>query len=790
MRRCHAIRLCLAIGRCGSAGTRLIPAFLILASSLLSARAAEPAPLTSLPVIHALSNDQASRALPVAFEATVTYFRAYEKTLFVQDGDIAIYVQPATADLTLAPGDRVLIKGATRPSFRPFVMASEVKFLHHGSLPGATRASFDDLLTSRLDCRYVTVRGSVRAADLELSARAPIYATVLQLVTDGGYVNVTLDNDSPEALRNLLDAEIEVSGAASGEFDGKMQETGVLLHVNSLAGVKILRRAEADPWAIPVTPMDEVLMSYHVNDLTRRVRVRGTITYYQPGSAAVLQQGSRSIWITTRTYTPLRIGDLADVTGIPAVLNGFLALTHGEIRDTQLRDPVSPVQATWSDLASSRNIFDLVSVEAKVVADVREASQDEYVLDADGRLFSAIYRHPDPASRLPLLPMRRIPVGSRVRVTGICLLEDANPFRGAVPFHLLLRSFDDLVVVANPSMLNVRNLLVIVGLLLLVLLGVGVRSSALDRKVRRQTAAMAARVAAEAALERQRSKILEDINGARPLAEIIEEITELVSTKLDDAPCWCQINSGPLLGKCPQSTRSLRIATAEIPARSGPPLGTILVGFATDLCPGEAETEALTLGTRLATLAIETHRIYSDLKHRSEFDVLTEIHNRFSLERYMDAQIEEARDKAAIFGLIYIDLDDFKHVNDHYGHRTGDLYLREVARRMKRQLRSHDMLARLGGDEFAVLLPMVRNRAEVQEVAERLHSIFAEACTIDAYILHGSASLGIALYPEDGTTRDTLLSAADAAMYVEKQSRSLSVPPDPISSGVAWLLKD
>lgn len=565
------------------------------------------------------------------------------------------------------------------------------------------------------------------------------------------------------APRNLLDTEVEVTGAASGEFDGKMQEPGVLLHVNSLSGLRILRRAQVDPWALPITPMNQVLMSYHVNDLTRRVRVRGTITYYQPGSVAVLQDGSRSLWITTRTYAPLRIGDLADVTGVPSVLNGFLALTHSEIRDAQLPAPVTPIEATWPSLASSGNIFDLVSIQAKVVAEVREASQNEYVLDSDGRLFSAIYRHPDQASGLPLFPMKRVPVGSRVRVTGICLLEDANPFRGAVPFHLLLRSLDDLAVVANPSLLNIRNLLILVGLLLVVLVALAAWSSALDRRLRRQTAAMAARVAADATLERQRSHVLENINGARPLAEIIEEITTLVSAKLEGAACWCQISGGALLGNYPAQASSLRIATAEIPARSGPPLGTILVGFDPYGPPNEGETEALTLGTRLATLAIENHRIYSDLKHRSEFDVLTDIHNRFSLERYMEAQIEEAREKAGIFGLIYIDLDDFKYVNDHYGHRVGDMYLREVALRMKRQLRSHDMLARLGGDEFAVLVPMVRNRAEVQEVAQRLESTFTEPCVIDAYTLRGGASMGIALYPEDGATRDTVLSAADAA---------------------------
>ena len=137
----------------------------------------------------------------------------------------------------------------------------------------------------------------------------------------------------------------------------------------------------------------------------------------------------------------------------------------------------------------------------------------------------------------------------------------------------------------------------------------------------------------------------------------------------------------------------------------------------------------------------------------------------------MDAQIDAARLEAAIFGLIYIDLDYFKQVNDSYGHQVGDQYLQEVALRMKRQLRPHDTLSRLGGDEFAVLLPMVRNRAEVEEIAQRLERSFDEPFAFEELTLTGSASVGIALYPQDGATRDDLLNAADAAMYLVKNDR-------------------
>jgi diguanylate cyclase (GGDEF)-like protein len=90
---------------------------------------------------------------------------------------------------------------------------------------------------------------------------------------------------------------------------------------------------------------------------------------------------------------------------------------------------------------------------------------------------------------------------------------------------------------------------------------------------------------------------------------------------------------------------------------------------------------------------------------------------------------------------------------------------------MKGQLRPGDILARLGGDEFAVILPRVRSRADVEEITLRLERCFEQAFVWDGCTLHGTASIGFAVYPADGTTRDSLLSTADAAMYVTKQTR-------------------
>jgi diguanylate cyclase (GGDEF)-like protein len=253
----------------------------------------------------------------------------------------------------------------------------------------------------------------------------------------------------------------------------------------------------------------------------------------------------------------------------------------------------------------------------------------------------------------------------------------------------------------------------------------------------------------------------------------------LVSVRLNGAPCWCQVADGAALGNRPAQLESSSLRTVECPvaARSGPALGSILAAFDARTTPDAVEIAALTMGAELATLAIETSRLYSDLVHRSEFDLLTDVQNRFAMEKTLDAMIQTARETAGIFGLIYIDLNEFKQVNDLHGHQVGDQYLQEVSRRMKRQLRPCDVLARLGGDEFAVLVSEVRNRAEVEEITSRLQACFDDPFAGDGYFLQGSASFGVSIYPEDADSADSLLRGADAAMYVAKYTRLASSRP-------------
>lgn len=733
----------------------------ILHGCVALAVTAHSAPLTSLRSIRALTNEEASRGIPVAFEASVTYYKGGDVDLFVQVGDDAIYVE-TMPNARLKVGDLVLVTGTTRASFRPEVKGDTVTVVRHGAAPEPVRATFKQLIRGDLDCKRVTVHATVRSANIVMDGG--LQNLYLQLLMNGGNIDaevIDADSRNPE---QLLDADVEVTGAVAGKFDGKMQMTGILLEVPSLSDLKVTKLASIVPKSLPATPMGEILKGYDIQERTRRIRVQGSITYYQPGATIVLQSGSKSIWAQTQFEKPLRVGDAASVTGFPDVRNGSLTLTRAEIEDSGVLSAVEPLSLTAKELALGSHAFDLVSVEGRLVMAVREAEQDEYVLISGGQLFSAVYLHPSRGLDVQLPPFHAIPLGSTVRTTGICFLGNGDKFLGPVAFDVLLRTSNDIAVVAGPPLLNVKNLIILVGLLLLVVFAIGARAWGIERRVRYQNARLAR-------IEKRRAQILEDVNGMRPLSDIIEDVTELVAFRLNGAPCWCDLADGAKLGNRPHRPEDLRTVQSQVSSHSGSSLGTIFAAFHRLTKSSPAEGEALRMAAGLITLSIETRALYSDLRHRSEFDLLTDIHNRFSLEKHLEGLIQNANTGSDTFGLVYVDLDGFKQINDSYGHMIGDLYLQKVAQRMRRSIRPADILARLGGDEFAVLLPNVRSQRDVEEIASRIQGCFDTRFAIDGIDLQGSASLGIAIHPLDGTTKDELLNAADAAMYVTKHTK-------------------
>lgn len=174
--------------------------------------------------------------------------------------------------------------------------------------------------------------------------------------------------------------------------------------------------------------------------------------------------------------------------------------------------------------------------------------------------------------------------------------------------------------------------------------------------------------------------------------------------------------------------------------------------------------------TRFREIERELRREKEKLLHLAMHDALTGLANRRMFEETLTREIAGAKRYRRRLAVIYVDLNQFKPVNDQHGHKAGDIVLVEVGKRLRKRVRSSDVAARLGGDEFAVLLCGVAGRKTVEEVAREIAAEIETPVDIGDCSVRVSASVGIGLFPDDGETSEALLKIADSEMFAMKDA--------------------
>lgn len=250
----------------------------------------------------------------------------------------------------------------------------------------------------------------------------------------------------------------------------------------------------------------------------------------------------------------------------------------------------------------------------------------------------------------------------------------------------------------------------------------------------------------EIALINARAEGLLGWDHAAALGRPVRDVLRLEDDRETSPPSDPRAPRRQLLVARDGSRRPVEVTASPIFAASGAPQGRVWVlRDAKDLAAYEA---------RLRDLAFR--------------DGLTGLSNRRALEERLDLELARARRSHTRLGLLFIDLDRFKSVNDTFGHRVGDLLLVAVAERLLGTLRQADTIARISGDEFCVLVPDVTNVATAEQVALKVLEALVRPVVLEGAVIPIASSIGVAVYPDHASGAEELMRVADLAMYRAK----------------------
>ncbi|MBB5060431.1 diguanylate cyclase (GGDEF)-like protein [Granulicella aggregans] len=560
-----------------------------------------------------------------------------------------------------------------------------------------------------------------------------------------------------------------------------------VLYATDWRQLNVVRAARVKPRDLPYTAIGDVLPTRFLDDRTERVRVQGVVTFYEPAHMIVIQRNGESLLAETHEVTPVALGEVVDLTGFADGNDAGPKLNEAQILPTGRSEQVKPQPVKYEDAIGGKYSDGLVTIEGEVLSQLHNEISDTMVVVVEGHPVSVLLWTGD-RPHLPTLPM-----GTKVQVTGICRVTQTDSWGSSVSFLLEMREPGDVAVAANASWWTVTHLL----LLLVGLLMVSVAITGWALVLRRRVSAQAQRIHTSMALEQHRSRLLEKINSSTPLPELLDDICGSIGRLVPGLDVKCEVleayhfdsrqrkavsrrteNRGVETAgnQGVNVSRTKELFKVELTESSGAALGHFRVRCQVDKALTGEEEHALGVGASLSSLALNQRRLYERLNFHSNHDPLTGLPNR----RYSDIRLEEALRNSSqrnrLVAVIYIDVNHFKQVNDEFGHKTGDLYLQQIAVRLGSQVRAGDLLARIGGDEF-MLTAELTSLNEAESYRQRLQGCFGTVFKLEGVVVSGSASAGLAISPEHGTTPEELQRHADMDMYAAKEARRLGMGP-------------
>jgi diguanylate cyclase (GGDEF)-like protein/PAS domain S-box-containing protein len=745
----------------------------VLLSLCLCAHAEQRAPhkltaeLRSIRDVRHFKPTSQDQLVPVHVQAVVTYYDSVAPNLFVQDATNGIWVDLRQSKVPPPKiGELLDLRGTLGTGFSPYLANPEWKVIGKSAPPNPLRLLYEQAATGSFDSQWVELEGVVRS----FVQQADGNVLVMDVATPTGTFKVRVPDYHAGFPLQLVDARVRFHGVCGAAFNRRNQLVAIHLLMPSINNLNVLEPAPTDPFAVEATSIARIRQfSADLTDV-RRLKVLGIVTARFPGQGLFLMDSSGGLYAESQDGSPVQAGDEVEVIGFPAAGNYSPILKSAGIRPTGKHYNKQALEVSGTTALSGGVDAELVRIDGTLRSYRQHLRSQALVVETDDHItFEA--RFPLPVQLTP------IAIGSKVRLTGICSVraeENGNP----AEFELTLRTPEDIAVLTSPPWLSARRAASILSLLALVTAAVVGWLVVLRRRVRQQTTIIKTNLENEAALEERYRRIFE------------RNLTGLYVARSDGSILDCNDACARIFGFSNREELLKHRTEAELIARQ---------------FDGNARAEAAKAENSIVNAELQFRRVdgtwgwvlssarfveykngadtliegalvdITDRKQAEQrvqflayYDSLTALPNRTLLQDRLAKALASARRHKDKVGVLFIDLDRFKTINDSLGHSYGDLLLQELSQRLLALSREQDTVARLGGDEFLVVLSGIKDASDGALVAARISQAVNEPFTIHGQVLSVTCSIGISIFPEHGEDAETMIKNADAAMYSSK----------------------
>lgn len=405
--------------------------------------------LRTAAAVRSLTVEEAQQHRPVRLRGVATFYEENFFSRFIQDETAGIYLSGSgVPPIHLVPGQFVEVTGTTEAGeFAPIVVPQNIRILGEHSLPVAKPVTDEQLASGVEDSQFVEVSGVVRSVErLQDISRL----NMIKIASASGILTIYAAQLPAMNAEELVDCTLRVRGVCSSKFNRRRQLFDVRIMVSRAEDLVVEKLPPEAPSAIPTRPVGSLLQFDPHGSYGHRVKILGTVTYFESGRLLVLQSSDQGVEVQTRGTEPVSLGDQVEALGFVSHGDYTPILQDSIYRRVSAGKSMTPVALNPDKILRGTNDCELVEIKATLLdRDVR-GTRKYLVLQENGFIFNAYLNQLEDHD-----PFSDLQNGSRVSVIGVCRIDPGEWLAGeewrAKAFRIELRSIKDVKVLQSPS---------------------------------------------------------------------------------------------------------------------------------------------------------------------------------------------------------------------------------------------------------------------------------------------------------------------------------------------------